>query len=998
MDSDPFPTQRDVGSAAVAELSAAGFADADEIGRGGFGIVFRCHQTALDRIVAVKVLTAELDEDRKRFLREQRAMGRLTGHPNIVGVLQVGETTSGYPYLVMQFYPRGSLEARIRRLGRLPLEEVLRLGVKMAGALETAHRREILHRDVKPANILMTDYGEPALGDFGIAHIAGGFKTATGTFIGSPAFTAPEVLSGDAPTPASDVYGLGATLFAALTGHAAYERRSGEQVVAQFLRIATEPVPDLRDSGIQDDAAAVIEMAMSRDPAGRPSAAGLGEELQRVQAHHGLAVDDILLRSGQSEPAAAVVAPRRPGKLPLELTSFIGRRAELAEVTTLLSTSRLVTVTGIGGVGKTRLALRAAAEAGQDFPDGAWMVELGELRDPSLVIDVVAGGLGLRDESGRSLRDVLVEFLCSRRLLLVLDNCEQVVDEAAKVAEALLRACPELRILATGRECLGIGGEMVVRLSPLAVPDDDREPTLRGLPGYDAVALFAERAAAAVPGFALTEDNKVTVARICSRVDGLPLAIELAAARLRAMSPEQLLERLADRYTLLRGGSRVAPTRQQTLAWSIDWSYELCTQAEQRLWERLSVFAGSFDLEAAEDICNDELAPDPMVDLVTSLVDKSILIRTESNGQVRFRLLDTLRDYGREKLTQTGGYLELRRRHLDWYRRLVADIAADWFSSRQVHWIERIEVERHNLREAWEFARTYSPRSLLAMAAGLHRYAVGRGFLSEMRHWLDRALTATPVEPSEDRIGALWGATLIAGLQGNVPAATARAAEAQALAEQMSDPTSQGLAAIADGFAALLGGDAHRALSQSEDALGATDDPIVRVPALMLQGWAFEFCGELGRALIWQEKALAICKSAGEVVFRSYALRSIGIGWWRNGKPDRAAQLLRECLQLSHLIDDPRIAAVCLEALAWIAGAENEPRRAVVLMASAEALGNRVGVSPAGLLDLAVFHEQCDRCARDALGAEAFAMAHRQGFAMDFDDAVAHALVEEPPN
>jgi non-specific serine/threonine protein kinase len=329
---------------------------------------------------------------------------------------------------------------------------------------------------------------------------------------------------------------------------------------------------------------------------------------------------------------------------------------------------------------------------------------------------------------------------------------------------------------------------------------------------------------------------------------------------------------------------------------------------------------------------------------------------------------------------------------------LVADIAADWFSSRQVHWIERIQVERHNLREAWEFARTDSPRTLLAMSAGLHRYAVGRGFLSEMRHWLDRALTATPVEPSGDRIEALWGATLVAGLQGNVPAATARAAEAQALAEQISDPTSQGLAAIADGFAALLGGDANRALSRSEDALGATDDPIVRVPALMLQGWAFEFCGELGRALIWQEKALAICESAGEVVFRSYALRSIGIGWWRNGKPDRAAQLLRECLQLSHLVDDPRNAAESLEALAWIAGAKNDPRRAVVLMASAEALGNRVGVSPAGLADLAVFHEQCDRCARDALGAEAFAMAHRQGFAMDFDDAVAHALVEEPPN
>jgi non-specific serine/threonine protein kinase len=226
MDSDPFRTQRDVGAAVVTELSAAGFDDAEEIGRGGFGIVYRCTQLGLDRTVAVKVLTTDLDENRERFLREQRAMGRLTGHPNIVSVLHVGETRSGYPYLVMQHHRQGSIEARIRQLGPLALDEVARLGVKMAGALDTAHRLGILHRDVKPANILLTDYGEPALSDFGIAHISDGFKTATGTFTGSPAFTAPEILSGDPPSVSSDVYGLGATLFCALTGHAAFERRS----------------------------------------------------------------------------------------------------------------------------------------------------------------------------------------------------------------------------------------------------------------------------------------------------------------------------------------------------------------------------------------------------------------------------------------------------------------------------------------------------------------------------------------------------------------------------------------------------------------------------------------------------------------------------------------------------------------------------------------------------------------------------------------------------
>ena len=330
-DRNLFETQRDVGPAVVSELCAAGFDDAEEIGRGGFGIVYRCTQLALDRTVAVKVLTTELDENRERFLREQRAMGRLTGHPNIVGVLQVGETEGGYPYLVMQFHRRGSLDARIRRVGPLPLEEVLRLGVRMAGALVTAHRVPILHRDIKPANILYTDYGEPALSDFGIAHITGGFKTATGTFTGSPAFTAPEILSGDPPSQASDVYGLGATLFCALTGHAAFERRSGEQVVTQFLRIATEAAPDLRGSGISDDIAAVVEEAMSRDPHDRPPPLALGEELQQAQARHGFPVDEMAtgtegeLDRPMPQATASVGARRTLSNIPLELNSFVGR-------------------------------------------------------------------------------------------------------------------------------------------------------------------------------------------------------------------------------------------------------------------------------------------------------------------------------------------------------------------------------------------------------------------------------------------------------------------------------------------------------------------------------------------------------------------------------------------------------------------------------------------------------------------------------------------------
>lgn len=998
MGSDPFTTQRDVGTAVVTELHAAGFDDADEIGRGGFGIVYRCAQVALDRLVAVKVLTAELDENRERFLREQRAMGRLTGHPNIVAVLQVGETGGGYPYLVMPYYSQGSLQARIRELGVLPASEVLRLGVKIAGALEAAHRLGMVHRDIKPANILLTDYGEPALSDFGIARITGGFKTATGTYTGSPAFTAPEILKGDAPSPASDVYGLGATLFAALTGHAAYERRSGEQVVAQFLRIATEPVPDLRVSGIPGDISAVIERAMARDPADRPSAHMWGEELRRVQADHGWPVDDMAIHAGSRpvRPASHVPAARRPaGTLPLDLTSFVGRGAELAQVKGLLSTSRLVTLTGIGGVGKTRLALRAAADAQAAFPDGARLVELGELRDASLLVEVVAAGLGLRDESARSLREVLVDFLSSHTLLLVLDNCEQVVDAAAKLAETLLWECPELRILATSRERLGINGESVLQLSPLTVPDADREPTLRSLPGYDAVALFAERAAAAVPGFQLTEQNKTTVTRICSRVDGLPLAIELAAARLRAMSPEQILERLADRYNLLTRGSRTAPPRQQTLGWSIDWSYDLCTVAEQQMWARLSVFAGTFELQAAEEICGADLADVNVDDLLSSLVDKSILIRMESNDEVRFRFLETLRDYGAEKLRQTGEYDELRRRHLDWYRRLVKEGAADWFSVRQIDWIHRLGREEPNLRGALEFSLADSPEIAVEITGTFYPFGFARGALTETRRWLNRALAATKPEPTTARIRALYGAALSAnlhGLPGDIQEGAARAAEAERLVQHMTDPVAHGLTAVAAGYAAMLGGEFQRAIAHFENALAASDDPTVQGAGMSLMGWVIEFQGDVGRALVWHEKSLALTESLGESVYRSWMLWSVGIGWWRQGKPHRAEELLKQGLELTRLVDDPRHGAACLEALAWVCRAKGEVRRGVVLMAAADTLGGAQGASPMIFPDLAVFHDDCARRAREALGDKEFEAARQEGYSMHFDDAVEFAL------
>jgi non-specific serine/threonine protein kinase len=982
MDSDPFRTQRDVGSSVVTELRAEGFDDAVEIGRGGFGIVYKCTQLGLDRTVAIKVLTADLDANRERFLREQRAMGRLTGHPNIVGVLQVGETDSGYPYLVMQYHRQGSLEARIQRLGPLLVDEVLRLGVKMAGALETAHRLGILHRDVKPANVLLTEYGEPALSDFGIAHIAGGFKTATGTFTGSPAFTAPEILSGDPPSRASDIYGLGATLFAALTGHAAFERRSGEQIVAQFLRIASESAPDLRDSGVPDDAASVVEEAMARDPQDRPSAAALGEILQRVQSQRGLPVDDMAMRTGGGATPPKAAGVRRPGNLPLELTSFIGRQAELAAVMHMLTSSRLVTLTGIGGVGKTRLALRAATDVAPDFIDGAWLVELGEVSDGAQVVDHIAAQLGLRDDSARSLQNVLTEYLCSRKLLLVLDNCEQVVDAAAKLAETLLRYCPDLRILATSREALGIGGEAAMRLTPLTL--------------HDADSLFVSRAAVALPDFELTDENKDVVGRICTKVEGLPLAIELAAARLKAMSPDQILERLDDRYSLLTRGSRGAPERQRTLGWSIGWSYELCTPTEQQLWARLSVFAGSFELQAAEDICNGDFAPEQIVDVLSALVDKSIVTRVETGSAVRFRLLETLRDYGRQRIEGTAEFTELRRRHADWYRRLVTEAADGWFGPLQVEWMKRLERDGLNLLAALDFSVTDSPEVALDIAGTLHPFGIARGALTETRRWLDRALAATPPAPTTSRIMALYGDAMVAALQGDVSAATTRVVEGRALVEQVPDADPNSMVTAAEGFIALVSGEPDSACARFEDVLKVAEDPAIRVTMMVLLGWALESRGEISRALLWEEKALSLAESRHESVYREYALWSLGIGWWRHRKPDRAAELLKDALQLTYVVDDPRQAAACMEGLAWIAAEKSDCRRAAVLMAASASVGNAIGATSVVLPHLTGFHDECDRRAREGLDATEFEAAQQEGGSFGFEQAVTYALGRPP--
>ncbi|MFF2059998.1 protein kinase domain-containing protein [Rhodococcus qingshengii] len=1020
-DVDPFATQHDAAGSVASELVESGFDDAYEIGRGGFGVVYRCTQPSLDRTVAVKVLTADLDEEnRLRFFREQRAAGRMTGHPNVVNVFQAGITSNGRPFIVMPYFAQDSVDTRIRNHGPLRLNDVLRIGVKIAGALEAAHRLGILHRDVKPGNILITDYGEPVLSDFGTAHFAGGFETGTGVVTGSPAYIAPEIVAGESPSSAADVYGLGATLFAAVTGHAAFERRSGEQLVAQFLRITSGPAPDPRAYGIAEDVGVIIEGAMSADPQSRPSAAEMGTQLRECQRRHGFPVDEMALDVDpalahgvtpmvvadlQSEgvvstdhrtAGSSIISGRTTG-LPLELTSFVDRRTQVAEAKNLLSTSRLVTLTGIGGVGKTRLAMRIAATTQTDYSDGAWLVELGELRDPMLLSGVVASALGIRDRSAKPIQDVLADFLVPRQMLLVLDNCEQVVDEVATLVDDLLRTCPDLRILATSREPIGLGGEAVLLVPPLEVADPDHLP--RGVSRNDAVRLFVDRGAGAVPGFELGEGNKVAIARICQKLDGLPLPIELAAARLRVMSPEQILQRLTDRYALLTHGSRGVSSRQQTLRMCVDWSYDLCTPVEQVVWARLSVFAGGFELVAAEQVCGEGLSEGELLDAVTFLVEKSILTRAESGTAVRFRMLETLRDYGREKAQESGEYEELRRRHRGWCEQLVLTAESDWIGPRQLEWIATLILEQSNLREALEFSLSEGPEVGTRIATALFSFWLSQGAITEGRRWLSRFHGLAVGSATVERAKAIYAGSFSAAVQGDPLAASALVEEGRALANQSTDSLSRAHIDHAEGNLFLYTGDLVGARSHLEQAVQVFAEQEVvhfeEIVALLELGLTLDLLDEPDTGIGYYERALTITEGRGEVMYRGYALWALAVAVWRQGDRVRAVRLLEHALELGRRINDRLNSSMCLQTLAWIAVDEKDGRRAAVLMGTAEEMSTSVGSSTAVVPGLAVHHDAYEGKARRLLGERAFAAARKKGGALGFQAAVAYALREQ---
>src|SRR5208282_6012716 len=437
------------------------------------------------------------------------------------------------------------------------------------------------------------------------------------------------------------------------------------------------------------------------------------------------------LTQANAEP----VAPKH--NLPQQLTSFIGREKEITQIKELLGTTRLLTLIGAGGCGKTRLAMRVAGDLLESYPDGIWLVEFAALREPGLAPQTVASVLGLKEQPGESLTQTLTKHLASRLLLLVLDNAEHLLAACAQLADVVLRQCAQVVILATSREQLGIAGELTYRVPSLSVPDPEQHATPEELSTYESTRLFVERARLQRPHFAVTAKNAPALASVCHRLDGIPLAIELAAPRVRSMSVEEVNRRLDQRFSLLTGGSRTALPRHRTLRSAIDWSYDLLNEAEQALLCRLSVFSGGWTLEAAEKVCSGEGVEDvEALDLLTSLADKNLVVADEQDGATRYRLLESVRQYARDRLRE-GDEARWQSQHLAYFLTLAEEAEPQLTGSDQQAWLDRLEAEHENLRSALLFrhdrgcfART------LRLAAALWRFWWLRGYLSEGRTWL----------------------------------------------------------------------------------------------------------------------------------------------------------------------------------------------------------------------------------------------------------------------
>jgi predicted ATPase/DNA-binding NarL/FixJ family response regulator len=863
------------------------------------------------------------------------------------------------------------------------------------------------------------------------------------------------------------------------------EGRRGE-LRSTYLALLVELAGTYEERAEYDSAMEVLRKVVAKEPTSEEAHAGL----MRLHAILGrkrealaqfVELEKILLRELGTEPAASSRAlreeiaadhfplqqvssfgspPEKPPdaakhNLPAPRTSFVGREHELVEVKRALAMTRLLTLTGAGGSGKTRLALEVARDLVGAYPDGVGLVELAPLSEGELVPQAVASALGVLEQPSRSLTATLTEALQTKQALLVVDNCEHLIEAVAHLVDALLDACPRLRILATSREALSIAGEAVWLVLPLSVPEQQHSSTVEELEGYESVRLLVECARRRNPAFALTSENAEAVAEICQRLEGIPLAIELAASRV-GLSAEEIAARLEDSLRLLTGGSRTALHRQQTLRGTLDWSHDLLSEPERFLFRRLSVFAGGWTLEAAEEVgAHGSIEGSDVLDLLGRLVDKSLVVaEAEAQGAVRYRMLEPIRQYARERLEESEEAEAIQRRHAEFFLALAEEAEPEVEGPQQAAWLERLEAEHDNLRAAlsWSLERGEEAELGLRVAGALGQFWYLRGYLGEGRRWLEEALAKSSPASTAARANALHRLSFLAYLQGDLDRAQEASEESLKLegVEQFWDiagrrSVAAGLGRLMLGIVASAQGDSERAIQLYEKSLalsrkvgdkrGIADNLLLlgiemrswgnfeKARDLLEEGMVvarevgdpellaaflnqlcdtFLLQGDLERATVIGEKAAAICREQNHRILLSDALCNLGWAALLRGDPERATTLYVESLELKRgLGDKPLLVKLTvalpetLDGLACVATARGETERAVRLFGATRALHEQVSDHLTLAREYAALREPYLAATRSQLSEEAWETAFAEGRAMGFEETVEYALSDE---
>ena len=950
------------------------------LGRGGMGLVYEASHSLLGRKAALKTLAAELAEDgdfRERFIRESQLVAGID-HPNIIPIYDAGES-GGIAYIAMRYVQGSDLSQLVERDGPLDLERAIAVLDQAGSALDAAHAREVLHRDVKPANILIDENADRIyLTDFGIAKdtTARGV-TRTGFFMGTVDYAAPEQIHGKDLTTAADIYAFGCMFFEVVTGRKPFEKESDFAVMQAHLEesppLASEAMP-----GLPPSLDTVIGKAMAKAPderyescrelvdaaraasgarptSGAPSAVfAASPSFGAAPSFAGAPVAQGKAMSWQDAIAGKTAAPQpkeRIVKLPPVPDTIVGRDADLEEIASSLADQgvRMLTITGLGGVGKTRLAVEAAtriaetADGASGGFDAIHFVDLSTVNDPGLVGSAIATAIGAEETRDRPLVEVLAEKLGTDRTLLVLDNFEHVLGASSLVGD-LLAAADSLEVLVTSQAPLHLRGEHEYPLAPLSLPPRGARD-LDAVAASSAVALFVERAQAVKPNFELTPENAADVGEIARQLDGLPLAIELAAARLKLLTPQAMLARLEKRLDLLTGGTG----QQQALRSTIDWSYQLLDANERTMLARLSVFAGGCSLEGAEGVCaTGELTIGEVMDGLASLVDKSLLRQEEdAQGEPRFRLLETIREYALDQLEERGEADEIRRRHAERYVALAEAAEPELVRPGQAGWLARLDDEYDNIRAALTWSvESGNVEHALRLAGSLVRYWSVRGLMTEGRRWLDAALARGADVAAPVRVKALFSAGYAAIGQGDFLQAQPFFEQSLALAQEIGDERGQAAALAQLGWLVMSRGAAERAAALSQQSLElarAVGDKHSASGALNILADVAAAGEEYARATQLFEESLSLRRELGDKRLIANSLLTLARHELNREQFERATELLDEGLALARELRDTWQMSVALGNLARVQLHEGSHEAAQALFAEALALARDRG-------------------------------------------------------